>query len=307
MIRALAHPYALLALTALFWSGNAIAGKLAVGHVSPMVTTFLRWMIPCLILLPFAARDLKRDWPQIRTHLGILTLLGLFGFTLFNALFYVALHYTTAINVMIEQSSMPLVVFLANFLLFGTLANRYQIVGFAVTLVGVLLTATHGDIGTLLTLDFNFGDALMMGAVLVYGLYTVALRYKPAIHWRSTIYVLCFVACLASIPFLVAEQAMGLSRWPDMQGALVVLYIALFPSIAAQTLYIRGVEMIGANRANLFINLTPIFGAILAMLVLGEELFAYHVAALVFVLGGIGLAEWGRAKGRPETTTPRRP
>jgi drug/metabolite transporter (DMT)-like permease len=307
MLRVLAHPYALLALTALFWSGNAIAGKLAVGHVSPMVTTFLRWLIPCLILLPFAAGDLRRDWPVIRANLGVLAALGLLGFTLFNALFYVALHFTTAINVMIEQSSMPLVVFLANFLLFGTRANAWQIVGFCLTLVGVLLTAAHGDLATLLSLDLNFGDALMMGAVLVYGLYTVALRYKPPIHWRSTIYVLCFVACLASVPFLLAEAAMGRAEWPDGQGALVVLYIALFPSIAAQTLYIRGVEMIGANRANLFINLTPIFGAVLAMLVLGEELFPYHVAALFCVLGGIGLAERGRARGLPETTTPRRP
>ncbi|KQT88157.1 hypothetical protein ASG48_01545 [Aurantimonas sp. Leaf443] len=299
----LSHPYVLLTITAFFWGGNAVAGKLAIGHVSPMVITCLRWLIACAILAPFALKDVRRDWDLLRPKLLLLFVLGAMGFTVFNAIFYVALQHTTAINVLIEQSSMPLVVFLASFLLFGTRAHPAQILGFSLTLVGVLLTATHGDLSTLLSLDLNRGDAMMMAAVVIYGLYTVALRYKPALHWRSTIFVLSVSALLASLPFLGAEVAQGAAQWPDLEGALIVLYIALCPSIAAQSLYIRGVEMIGPNRANLFINLTPIFGTAMAVLVVGEDLFAYHILALVFVVGGIALAERGGAKGAAETET----
>ncbi|GGD94275.1 membrane protein [Aureimonas endophytica] len=304
MKRLLAHPYLLLAVTSFFWGGNAVAGRLAIGHVSPMVITSLRWLVAVLILAPFALRDVRRDWPAIRPRLPLLFVLGAAGFTVFNAIFYAALLHTTAINVMIEQASMPLVVFLAGFVLFRTPASLPQIVGFSLTLVGVAVPAAHGHLATLLALDLNRGDAMMMAAVVIYGLYTIALRYKPAIHWRSMIFVLSASALVASLPFLAYETATGTAQWPDLEGALIVLYIALGPSLAGQTLYIRGVEMIGPNRANLFINLTPIFGAALAMAVLGEDLFPYHIAALVFVLGGIALAEKGRLSAEAPAAPP---
>ena len=293
MIRHLRHPYIVLGTVALFWGGNAIAGKLAVGHVSPMMLTLLRWSFACLLMAPFALNDLRREWSAVKRHLPFLFALGAIGFTTFNAMFYVAVHYTTAINVTIEQSAMPLVVFLANFVLFRMGVAPLQIVGFTLTLIGVALTASHGHLSTLLALDLNRGDALMMIAVLIYGGYTVALRFKPRLHWRTTIFVLSLSALAVAIPFAVGEFALGDTVFPDGQGFAAALYTAVFPSLLAQSLYIRGVEMIGPNRANLFINLVPIFGAILAVLIIGETLFAYHILALVCVLGGIGLAERG--------------
>lgn len=280
-----------LCTVALFWAGNAIAGKFAVGHISPMMLTLLRWSFACVFIAPFARRDLQRDWHTIRRQLGLLFLLGALGFAAFNAAFYLALNYTTALNVTIEQSSMPVIVFVANFLLFRTRFTRLQLAGFLLTLVGTAITVSHGELDSLLHLRLNRGDALMMLAVLLYGGYTVALRFRPRLHWRSMIFVLALSALITAVPFALVEYLQGHTLLPDSQGLLATLYTAIFPSLLAQSLYIKGVDMIGANRANLFINLVPVFGALLAVGLLGEALHGYHVLALLFVLGGIVLAE----------------
>jgi drug/metabolite transporter (DMT)-like permease len=285
------HPIVLLSCVALFWGGNAIAGKLAVGHVSPMILTALRWLFAVIFISPFAIARVREQRPIIRKNLVMLFLFGAFGFAGFNALFYYALNYTTAINVTIEQSIMPLIVFFGNFLLFKLKPSVLQLIGFSLTLLGVAITVSHGDLTSLLLLDLNRGDALMLLAALLYGGYTVALRYKPALHWQAMIFVLAVSALLSSLPLAYYEYQSGKMLLPDLQGLGVILYIAIFPSLLAQSLYIRGVEMVGGNRANLFINLVPVFGSILAVFILGEVLHIYHIVALVLVVGGILLAE----------------
>lgn len=283
--------YALLLLTTLFWGGNAIAGKLAIGHVSPMLLTAARWTAAFLLLLVIALPRFTVDWPVIRQNLWLLAGLGFLGFTLFNVALYSALLYTTAINVSIEQAGIPMLIFLANFLLFRTRVTWAQILGSLLSIVGVLLTASHGSLSRLLELEVNFGDALMLLAVLLYSGYTVALRFKPAIHWQSMIIALCGSAAVTSIPFAVAEIWYGAAILPDLTGWSVIAYTVLFPSILAQVFYIRGVELIGANRAGLFVNLVPIFGTLLSILILGEDFQTYHALAMVLVITGIWLAE----------------
>jgi len=308
MTRRLAHPYLILVIVAFFWGGNAVAGKLAAGHVSPMLIVLIRWAVATLLIAPFAIGDVRRDWPAIRPRLLYLFALGAIGFTCFNALFYLAVIYTTAINVTIEQSAMPLIVFLANFLLFRMAVAPLQIVGFLLTLLGVALTASHGDLTTLLRLDLNRGDALMMIAVILYGGYTVALRFKPAIHWRSTLFVLSASALVAAVVCALGEWAMGYAQFPDWQGFGASLFTAIFPGLLAQALYIRGVEMIGPNRANLFINFVSQPDIGLAVLIVDESLYLYHLLALACVLGGITLAEQSarRHSARIELETPAR-
>ena len=221
----------------------------------------------------------------------LLTLLGAFGFGIFNIALYTAVVYTTAINVSIEQAGIPMLIFLANFLLFWLRVTWAQILGAILSLAGVALTAGHGDPARLLSLDVNFGDALMLVGVIVYAGYTVALRFKPAIHWQSLMIVLTGSAFVATLPFVAAEFQAGAGILPDAQGWGVIAYTVLFPSILAQIFYIRGVELIGANRAGLFINLVPIFGTLLSIMMLGEAFFPYHAIAMALVLGGIWLAE----------------
>nr|WP_298094888.1 DMT family transporter [uncultured Shinella sp.] len=288
--------YFYLCITALFWGGNSVAGKLAVGHVSPMVLTTFRWIVALIIILAFMTPQIKRDWPVIRKHWLQLLLYGAIGFTAFNALLYTALNYTSAINAVIEQAGIPMLIFVFNFVLFRIQASIAQVVGFTVTLIGVLVTAAHGEFSALAELEFNFGDALMLLAGIVYAAYTVSLRWKPALHWQSFIAAPAFGALLSAIPLFFWELSRDAAIFPDAAGWAIVLYAGIFPSLLSQVLYVRGVEMIGANRAGLFINAIPVFGTLLSVLLIGETIQAFHFAALLFVLGGIAIAEWGRPK-----------
>ena len=290
--------YIYLSVTTLFWGANSVAGKLAVGHVSPMVLTTFRWIVALLVILALTLPQVKRDWPKIRRHWLQLLLYGVFGFTAFNALLYTALGYTSAINAVIEQAGIPMLIFVFNFLLFRIQASLAQVLGFTVTLVGVLVTAAHGEFSALAELQFNFGDALMLVACIVYAGYTVSLRWKPDLHWQSFIAAPAFGALLSAIPLFIWELSRGAAIFPDATGWGVVLYAGIFPSLLSQVLYVRGVEMIGANRAGLFINAIPVFGTILSVFLLGETMQLFHVLALLLVLGGIAVAEWGRPKDK---------
>lgn len=288
--------YFYLCVTALFWGGNSVAGKMAVGHVSPMMLTTLRWVFALLIILVLMTPQIRRDWDKIKAHWLQLLAYGAIGFTTFNALLYSALKYTSAINAVILQAGIPMLIFLFNFMLFRTRASIAQVIGFTVTLIGVLITAAHGDIASLMQLEFNFGDALMIVACIVYAAYTVALRFKPAMHWQSFIAAPAFGALLSAIPLLFWEIGSGTAIFPDTTGWIIVLYAAIFPSLMSQVLYVRGVEMIGANRAGLFINAIPVFGTLLSVMLVGETFHTFHFIALLLVLGGIAIAEKGRPK-----------
>ena len=283
--------YALLLATMLFWAGNAIAGKLAIGHVSPMLLSALRWALAMVVLAAVGWRRLVADWPVLRRHFWFLMLLGLLGFTIFSVAMYGALLYTSATNVSIEQGGMPLFVFAASFALFRTRATPAQLLGFLLSFAGVAVTASNGEMRALLHLDMNFGDALMLLAIISYGIYTAALRFRPRVHWISLMTALCLGATLGAVPFMVAEAAAGALILPDPVGFAVIFYAVVFPSLLGQVFYIRAVEIIGANRAGLFINFLPLWGVVLAVLILGEAFRPYHAVALALVLGGVLLAE----------------
>jgi len=282
----------LLTLTTLFWGGNAVAGKFAVGEVSPFILTAARWLLAAAILVVIARKHLRQDWAVIRSRLPYLFVLGACGFAMFNIMLYSSLNYTTAINVTIIQSAMPMMVFVLNFLVFRTSLHWAQVVGYTVTLVGVLLTASAGNITQLTELSLNKGDLLMLLATFVYAAYSVALRSRPNIHWLSFITTLVCAAAFTSVIAAFTEVANGTAIWPTSVTAwAVILYTTVFPSIVGQVFFARGVELFGSNRAGIFINLVPIFGSILAVLLLGEHFHFYHGCALALVIGGITIAQ----------------
>lgn len=285
------QPMLLLALTALFWAGNAVASRLAVGEVSPFLLVFLRWSIVCVLLLPFLWRRILANWSSLRPRLKVVIFMALFGFTGFNALFYIAAHSTTALNIGIIQGAIPIFVLLAAFAAYRTPVSLVQMAGVALTVLGVILVASQGSLSRLAGLTFNLGDMIMVLACLFYALYATALKNRPAIDGLVFFAFLALIAALASLPLLVLEVATGELILPTAKGWMVTAYIALFPSCIAQIFFMRGVDLIGPGRAGVFVNLVPVFAALLAVLILSEPFRWYHAGALTLVLTGIVVAQ----------------
>jgi drug/metabolite transporter (DMT)-like permease len=288
--------YALLIVTTFLWAGNSVAGKIGAGHVDPVLLTTLRWGIAAVVIVAVSWKHLRADWPVIRRHLPVLLAYGATGFAVFNMLLYTALTKTGVVNVMIEQAGIPFAIFTGNFLLFRTRATIAQLAGFILTFAGVIITATHGDVAQLIRLQLNMGDALMLVAVIVYAGYTVALKWKPDVHWQTLLAVPCVAAALTCLPFLAWKYATHPFGPPDAVGRGVTLYAALLVALVASAAYVAGIELIGANRAGLFINLLPIFGVILSVVLLHAPLQSFHIVALGLVCAGIVLAEMSRAR-----------
>lgn len=283
--------YVLLTITTLCWGGNAVFGRLAVGEISPMLLVSLRWLGAVTLMLIFAHRTVRRDWPTLRHHLPYLGVMGALGFTAFNALFYVAAHSTTAVNIGIIQGSMPVFVLLGAFVAYRTRVTPLQMAGVAVTMIGVAIVGTGGSLERLAALTVNQGDLLMIIACLFYSGYAVGLRRRPAVSSLGLFTMVAAAAFLASLPLTAAEIALDKLHWPTPKGWLVAGLVTLFPSFLAQIFFIKGVALIGPGRAGVFINLVPVFASILAVLILSEPFEGFHAVALALVLAGIWLAE----------------
>ncbi|MCW0235108.1 MAG: DMT family transporter [Ferrovibrio sp.] len=289
-----ANPYLLLVLTTAMWGGHSVVSRLAVGEISPASLTCLRWLIVASIMFSVSGRGLREHWPVLKPRLGYLVLMGTMGYTAYNTLLYWSAHTTTAINIGIINAAMPAMIFIGALMVFGQPVRLLQWIGMLVSMIGVVVTAAKGDFATLLSLTINRGDILILIATVLYAGYSVLLRNRPLVPSLVFFAALAPAAAISSIILLGAEIVAGEFFLPSWKGWLVLLYVAIFPSLLSQIFFIRAVELIGAGRAGLFTNLMPLFSTAFAMLILGEELALYHVVALVLVLGGILLAEWKR-------------
>ena len=290
----LGRAYFLLTFTALCWGGNAVFGRMAVGEISPMALVSLRWLGTCLLVALIARKQIRADWPLLRKHLVYLSVMGALGFTLFNSLFYNAAHHTTAVNIGILQGSIPVFVLIGAFAAYRTQVTKLQVAGVLLTSLGVVIVAAGGSLARLAALALNFGDLLMIGACLLHAGYTIALRRRPPVAALSLFLVMAAAAFAASLPLVLIEASLGAFQWPSAEGWIVVALVVIFPSFLAQIFYIQGVGQIGPGRAGVFVNLVPVFAAILAVTFLDEPFEFFHTAALALVLSGIWIAQRGK-------------
>jgi drug/metabolite transporter (DMT)-like permease len=284
------QPYLLLSLTSLFWAGNTVLGRFIAGHVPPVTLAFIRWSGAFLIVLPFAAPHLARDWPTIRKHAGLMTVLALTGFSAFNTMAYYGLQYTTAINGLLLQSIGPLFVALWSFVLFGDRLTARQAGGIGVSLTGVLVIISHGSLDTLIGIGFNRGDLWFLIALLIYAYYTAALRNRPPMHPLSFLAVGMGWGALFLVPLAAWEIAGGKTFVFDAVSLASFAFVCVFPSLLGYLCLNRGIELIGANRAAPFMHLVPVFGSVLAIALLGERFELYHAVGYGLVLTGITIA-----------------
>ena len=289
--RAYGNAWLILFLTTLFWGGNVVAARLAIGEISPMLLVCLRWGLVSVILAATVRERLWHDWVKLRPSWRFVALMGTFGFTIYNALYFEAAHLTPGVNLAIIQGVSPAFILIGAKCVYGLRIGAIRWTGLLLTLAGIILMAARGDLATLIGLGVNSGDLLMIVASVIYAGYTLALRNRPAVSALGFFAGLAFAAFLTSLPLMLAEVAAGTAVWPHLSGMLVLAYVAIFPSLLAQVFFIRGVELIGPARAGLFYNLVPVLGALLAVVFLREHFAWYHGAALVLVVAGITLAE----------------
>jgi drug/metabolite transporter (DMT)-like permease len=283
-------PYLLLSLTMLFWAGNINVGRYAAGHVPPIALGTLRWIGAALILLPFALPYLRADWPVIRKHAGMLTLLSLLSISAYNTLTYYGLQYTEAINAVILQSTGSLILVAFTFLLFGERLGMWQLFGMLLSLAGVAVVVSRGNLDTFLHYRLNVGDFILLAAIASYSLYSALLKKRPPLHPLSFVTLTMGWGAILLLPFLAAEIASGRTVPIDAKSLFAVAYVVIFPSLLAHFFFFRGVELVGANRAAPIMYLIPVLASALAIAFLGEELHVFHVAGFVLVIGGVLIA-----------------
>ncbi len=285
------RPNMLLAATAFFWASNAIAGQLARGEITAMQHVFLRWVLVTAIVWPLYGRQVMAHLHILRQHPIQIAAMSMLGFTAFNIIFYVASFNTTAVNIGILQGSVPVIVVILAFVFRGTRITAMQGAGILLTLSGVALVATGGAPWLILQIAFNFGDLMMLLACLSYAIYAVMLQTRPPMPGAVFFTMMAPIAAITALPPLVWETATQTVEWPTLNGWLITLFVAVFPATLAQQFFMRGVDMIGPGRAGIYTNLVPIFAAGLAIMILAEPFAWYHGAALLLVLGGIGLVQ----------------
>ena len=288
--------YLLLIFTTWCWGPNAIISRLAVGEISPMQLVTVRWLGVVLILIVIARGNIGRDWPILRRHLPFMCLMGCCGFTAFNALFYIAGHHTSAINIGIIQGSIPIFVLLGSLLVLRQPISLLQGSGVAVTLLGVVIVATRGDLHELLETSVNRGDLFMLIACFFYAAYSIGLSRRPNVSALGFFAIVASVAWIASLPLVAIETYQQGWIAPTTTGWLLALMVTLLPSLIAQIFFIQGVSLIGASRAGVFVNLVPVFASIMAVIFLHEVFQMYQALALMLVLGGIWISEMGKAR-----------
>jgi drug/metabolite transporter (DMT)-like permease len=292
----LSHPYLLLTLTALFWSGNMVIGRGIRADVPPLGLAFWRWAIALLCVLPLAWPHFKTQWPLLKQGWRPIVVLGLLGVGGYNTFAYIALQYTAATNAVLLNSFVPIVTIAISWTFLGKHLRRVEAIGVLISFAGATAIIAHGDPAVLASLSLNRGDMWMLGAVLVWAVYTVGLQWRPAgLHPMLLLAAFTLVGLLALAPLyaweiVVAERQINLNV-----GSLAgLLYVGIFPSFLGYVFYNRAVAEVGASKASLFIHLMPVFGTLLSVIFLDERPHLYHFAGIALILSGIWLTTMRR-------------
>jgi drug/metabolite transporter (DMT)-like permease len=296
-MRPLLSPYALLTLASLFWAGNMVLARAMRHDIPPVAMSFWRWFIAALIVLPFVARELRDQWPVVRAAWKKFAVLGLVSVTFFNTLCYIGVQYTTATNAVLLNSTIPMLIVLISWAVLGERLSQRQTLAVALSLLGVVLIVAHGELATLASLQLNRGDLILLAAMVLWAAYTILLRWKP-----PELSPLAFLGCiiLFGLPGLAliyaAELLSGTAFRPTTAAVATLAYYGVFPSVLSYLCFNRGVAVLGANTAGIFVHLMPVFGFLLSAVFLSEPPRWYHFAGMGLVFGGIWLFSTGRSR-----------
>lgn len=295
-MKILTNPHFLLTLTSIFWAFNTVAGRAAVGEVSPLLIVSVRWFFVSIILSILCRNQLIETWRILNKKIKWLIFMGLFGFTGFNSAYYVAAHDTIAINLGLVQGTMPAFIIIIAWIWLKDKINFTQFLGVLITFIAVLIVVCSGNFNALIELELNSGDIVMIFACTLYAIYAVGLRKKPKISALPLLTFFAYIAFLGSFPGLIYEIYSNQLILPGQKGFIILGVIIIFPSFLAQIFFMKGVEKIGPSRSGLYTNLVPVFSSLLAVFFLGEEFQFFHLLSLIMIFTGIYLFEYNQVQ-----------
>ena len=290
MFARLHHPYLLLALTTLFWSGNMVLGRAIRDQVPPLSLAFWRWAIALALVLPFALPHLRRQWPLLRRSWQAVVVLGLLGVGGYNTLAYIGLNYTPATNAVLLNSFIPIATITLSWAFLNKHLRRIEWIGVLLSFVGVTTIVCRGSLESLAHLGLNLGDLWMLAAVFTWALYTIGLQWRPAgVDPMLLLAAFTVVGLIALAPAYAWEVAQGRTIQISASSLAGIAYTGIFPGFLGYVFYNRAVGEVGASKASLFLHLMPVFGTILSTIFLGEIPRGYHYLGIMLIFGGIYL------------------
>ena len=284
--------YLFLVLAALCWSGNFIVGKFAtLFQIPPLSLNVLRWISVWFILIPFTYKEIYNNFTYIKKNWLVISFMGVITISTFNSVVYFALNYTQVVNAVLMLAAIPAVTIVLSSIMKIEKTNFLQIFGLIMSIIGVGAIISNGDFQKIVTLSFNKGDVWMLVCVITWSLYSTLLKkHNFKLSQFTLIQLMVTVGILFLIPQLLYENYIGLELNFNKAFYLILFYVVIFPAIAAYYFWQKGIEMIGPNRATMFIQLMPLFSAIMAIIIFKEKLELYHFAGAVFIVSGIYLS-----------------
>jgi drug/metabolite transporter (DMT)-like permease len=282
----------MLVCATLFWAGNFIIGKVAfLENIPPLSLVFFRWSLVWLILLPFTYKEILKFKEVILKNLPLLFFLALTSVGLFNSFTYLSLAHTQVINASLFNTAIPAMIILLCFLFKIEQTNKFQIFGLIVSSIGILAIITELNLNIFLTLNFNKGDVIMIGAVVTWGFYSSFLKKKKFhIPLLTLVHVLCTLGLLCVLPQFLYEVSQGQTIKFDLNMFYILIFLALFPSIGSYYCWAGAVSIIGANRAGIFLSLIPLFSTIMAILFFNEKFQFFHFIGSILIIIGLFLS-----------------
>ncbi|WP_439826912.1 DMT family transporter [Aeromonas enteropelogenes] len=282
-------------LAILIWAANTVVSKAAAGVVDPAAISFYRWVIAALALSPFCLPQLWRRRSEIRPWFGKLLVLSLLGMVLYQCLAYYAAHSTSATNMGVIGSLLPLLTLLQGALFFGQRPGKQALLGMSLSLFGVFWLLGQGRPLALLHSGINPGDGMMLLGAASYALYGLLIRrwQLPFGPWLN-LYLQILMAVLLLVPVALSAESLAVPR----EGWGMVLFAGIASSLFAAYCWMRGLATLGPERTSVFMNLMPLCTALIAVITLGEPIHGYHLLGGSLILGDVMLAQ-RKPKARP--------
>ena len=284
--------YSLLVFATFCWSGNFIVGKFAyLNEVPPLSLNFFRWISVWIILIPFTYKEIYNNWNYIKKNLLVISFMGIMTISTFNSVVYFALNYTQVINVALVLAAIPAVTIIMSSLMKVDKTNIFQLIGLLFSVIGISAIISNADINIILSLSFNKGDLWMLVCVMCWSLYSTLLKkHSFKLSQFTLIQLMVSVGIIFLIPQFFYEKSIGLESNFNTQFFIILFYVVMFPALAAYYCWQKGIQIVGPNRATMFIQLMPLLSAVLAILIFKEKFELYHFIGASFILSGIYLS-----------------